>query len=223
MWRAARIRRRHATLARRELPAPLAAYLAAPLAEVRTPWREVEYLSVDVETTGLDPQRDALLSIGWAVVRGARVRLDTATSLLVKPDTGVGRSATIHGLTDTMVAAGVGVERALEALLAALRGRVLLVHYARLDVGLIERLCAERYGAAPPAWIVDTLALESRRRHHQARTQSLRLGDLRAAYNLPHYGAHNCLTDAIATAELFLAMTASRPGSERLTLRDLLC
>jgi len=38
----------------------------------------------------------------------------------------------------------------------------------------------------------------------------LRLSDLREAYNLPRYNAHDCLVDAIATAELLIAIAAHR-------------
>jgi len=70
--------------------------------------------------------------------------------------------------------------------------------------------------------VVDTLALEHRRRrrhHHLDDNASLRLPDLRDAYGLPQYSAHDCLVDAIATAELMLAIAAHHRST---TLGDLL-
>ena len=225
MWRHALLRRRHAALGRRDLPEPLAAYARTPLPDTRRPWRETDFVALDIETTGLDPERDAMLSVGWVLVTGGRVELSTAQCLIVRPDKGVGQSATVHGLTDTMVSEGEDVATVLAAILAVLAGRVLLVHYARLDRGIIDRLCREHYGTRPPLMVVDTMELEigsRRRRHHTDGQKSLRLGDLRSAYALPHYAAHNCLTDAIATAELFLAMARSRGAPAKVRLGDLL-
>ncbi len=222
MWRHALLRRKHAALRKRQPPGPLADYLAAPLPDTRSPWRDVEYLALDIETTGLDAASDAMLSVGWVLVSDGRVELSTAQSLLVRPDTDVGQSATVHGLTDSQVRDGHDAEFVIASILTMLTGRVLLVHYAQLDKGVIDRLCREYFGAAAPMLVVDTMRLElaSRRRHHHTDGQkSLRLGELRAQYNLPYYAAHNCLTDAIATAELFLAM-AARAGGESLTLGD---
>lgn len=216
------LRHRHAALAARVADGPLADYLAVPLPDPAAAWSQVDYVALDIETTGLDPQTDAMLSAGWVLVQRGRVEMRTAQSLLVRPDMGVGQSATVHGLTDTQLAAGEDLETVLRAILTVLAGRVLLVHYAHLDLGLIERLCRERFGSAPPLQVVDTLQLERRRRRHRGPSAgSLRLGDLRTDYALPRYAAHNCLTDAIATAELFLAMVARRRDSD-LRLRDLL-
>ena len=45
--------------------------------------------------------------------------------------------------------------------------------------------------------------------------------DLRESYNLPYYQAHDCLVDAIATAELLVAMVASHDGASKTTLAQL--
>lgn len=41
------------------------------------------------------------------------------------------------------------------------------------------------------------------------RGEDLRLPRVRQRYNLPTYANHNALTDAVACAELYLALTAS--------------
>ena len=54
-------------------------------------------------------------------------------------------------------------------------------------------------------------------------TGDLRLFNLRPRYNLPRYKAHNALSDAIATAELFMALAAEMaPGGHNCELRQFL-
>jgi DNA polymerase-3 subunit epsilon len=48
------------------------------------------------------------------------------------------------------------------------------------------------------------------------------LHHLRQAYKLPTYQAHNALTDALATAELFLAMASRIAGNHPLAIKRLL-
>ncbi len=181
-----------------------------------------ELVCLDIETTGLDPATVDMLSIGWVLIRGGRVDLATAESHVVKPTGGLGDSPSIHGLTDSVVDKGISPAEALERVIAVLAGRVLVVHHAGLDKRLLDRFCREHFGDKLLVPVIDTLALENRRKsrqHHLEDTRSLRLPDLREHYNLPWYRGHDCLGDAISTAELLIAMVASRDSPT--TLSDL--
>ena len=187
-----------------------------------TRFDEAELVCLDIETTGLDPATVDMLSIGWVLIRGGRVDLSTAESHVVKPSCGLGDSPSIHGLTDSVVDQGMSPEEAMERVLEVLRGRVLVVHHAGLDKKLLDRLCRTLFGDKLLIPVIDTLALENRRKsrhHHLEDTRSLRLPDLREHYNLPWYRGHDCLVDAISTAELLIAMVANHDSPT--TLADL--
>lgn len=198
----------------RKMPdGPFADLLRADLPKASTPVVATEFVSLDIETTGLDAARADMLSVGWVVIRDGKVDLGTAESCLVRPSAGVGKSASVHGLTDTAVGGGMGWEAALDEVVRVLTGRVLLVHHAGLDKVLLDRMCMRRFGASLLVPVVDTLALEHRRQqrnHHIESNTSLRLSDLRYRYGLPRYAAHDCLVDAIATAELLIAIASHR-------------
>ncbi|WP_405235674.1 exonuclease domain-containing protein [Lentisalinibacter orientalis] len=199
--------------------------LSSRLPSASAPFVDTEFVCLDIETTGVDAASAEMLSIGWVLIRQARVEMSTAEACIVRPPGEVGESATVHGLTDTLCEAGENVADVLEHLLEVLRGRVLAVHYAGLDKALLDRLCRRHFGAPLLVPVVDTLALERRarsRRHHLDEQQSLKLSALRSAYHLPHYTQHDALADAIATAELLLAMVAARGTPASVRLRDLL-
>lgn len=209
---------------RRSTDAGYTAFVSRPLPPPGTPVEEAELVCVDIETTGLDPATADMLSIGWVLIRGGRVDLSTAESHVVKPRGDVGDSASVHGLTDTVVNLGMDPVQALSRVIDVLAGRVLVVHHAGLDKGLLDRMCRVEFGDKLLMPIIDTLALEHRRekrKHHLDENRSLRLPDLRAHYNLPWYRGHDCLIDAIATAELLIAMVAARDSRDRTTLADL--
>ncbi|NLE99208.1 MAG: DNA polymerase III subunit epsilon [Propionibacterium sp.] len=192
---------------------PVHDYLAEPFPALDTPLRELPMLAVDLETTGLDPAVDRIVSIGFIPVDGHSIPIAGGRELLVRPKTveGVGHSATVHGLTDDQVAAGLPLTEALTQTLAALRGRVLLAHHAAIEIRFLSRACQNVFGAKPLFAAVDTLALGSdflMQGDDDIPRGRLRLSALRAQFGLPRYRAHLALTDALACAELYLALTA---------------
>ena len=190
-----------------------------------TCFADVDFVCLDIETTGLDPVKADMLSVGWVEIRGGMIDLSTAETLGVRPRGEVGESASVHGLTDTIVDKGVVVGAALDRILEVLAGKVLVVHHAGLDKVLLDLLCTRRYGNRLYMQVVDTLALEMRRqarKHHIDDKQSLRLPDIRKRYGLPYYAGHNCLTDAIATAELLVAMVVTHGALDTTRLRELI-
>ena len=198
---------------RREVTPPYDSLLDRRVPSPSAPVSSVEFVSLDIETTSLDAASADMLRVGWVVRRNGRVDRGTAETWIVRPSGEVGDSASVHGLTDTMGGAGLDWGIVIDKIVKALAGRVLVVHHAGLDKALLDRMCRQRYGAPLLVPVVDTLALEHRRqsqRHHIEEGGSLKLSDLRGAYGLPRYAAHDCLVDAIATAELLLAMIAHR-------------
>ena len=55
---------------------PLAAYLATPFQADHRPLAEVEFLALDYETTGMDPDRDHVVAVGFVPVVGGRIETE---------------------------------------------------------------------------------------------------------------------------------------------------
>lgn len=172
-------------------------------------------LAVDVETTGLRPERSQLVSVGWVPVNGRVIDLSGAEYYVLR-GAQVGDSATLHGVTDDEVARlGCDPAEVLDAFLAAITGRKLLAHFAQMETGFLGKLHHDVRGTKwrlHDSEIVDTFAMERRRMERMGtypRGEDLRLARVRQRYNLPAYANHNALTDAVACAELYLALTAA--------------
>ena len=203
----------------RRAQGPLQAYLATPFPDRRARCRDLEIVALDLETTGLDPRRDSILSAGLVTVQGMSVRLDTAWHRVVQVEHAIAEaSVVIHEINDYHAAAGLPLAEVLPELLQRLAGRVMLVHYKNIEQNFIDAACRRLFGAPFVIPTIDTLALAARvfeRRNHTVQAGDLRLVNLRPRYNLPRYKAHNALSDALATAELFLAMAAEMdPGPD---------
>jgi DNA polymerase-3 subunit epsilon len=186
----------------------------------------VDYLAVDLETTGLDVKRDHILSVGYVALRGNRIDLATARHRLVYTTRAIPEaSAIIHQITDDEAAGGERLKSVLADLLVALTGKVMIAHHAAVERGFLAGACERVFGAGLLMPIIDTQALARRgfeRRHVGFRGSDLRLHALGERYNLPRYAAHNALSDALAAAELFLAQAAHRDAGKGAPLREFL-
>ncbi|BDG02608.1 3'-5' exonuclease [Anaeromyxobacter oryzae] len=190
-------------------------------------WDAVVYWSLDLETGGLDPRRDAILAVGMVPVRAAHVRLGEAYQTLVRPEGNVDpRSIAAHQLVAGETRDAPPLADVVREIDRRLDAHVLLVHHRKLDVPFLRRA----FRAAGVRWreppVVDTveLLLRQARRAHRAHPElpsdppSVNLSAARERLGLPGYAAHDALTDAVATAELFLVL---REALGARTLRDL--
>lgn len=207
-------------------PGPLRDYLAQPLPHPSTNYRDVDYLALDLETTGLDHHHDLILSVGYVALHGPEIDLSTARHHLVRIDRSIPEaSAVIHQITDDQAATGRELIAVLGDTLAALSGRVLIAHHASIEQGFLSNACKRCWGRGLPLRIVDTQTLAHRtfeRRQIPFKSGDLRLHALTTRYNLPRHSAHNALSDALAAAELFLAQAAYRDDGKRLNLSEFL-
>lgn len=190
------------------------------------PWDEPTYWALDLETGGLDAARAPVIAVGMVpIVRGA-IRLAEVHRTLVRPVDGstiAPGSVRAHGLLLAEVEAGPPLAEVLPEVERRLRGNVLLVHHAEIDVAFLRRdfeRCGLRWPAPP---VVDTVRLLRRLASVSqpglpGDHESSNLARARAGRGLPAYQAHDALTDAIATAELFLSLRAALGAR---TLRDL--
>ncbi len=201
-------RRRAARRAR----GPLRDFLATPPPHPRAPLDSIDLVALDLETTGLDPRRDVILSYGLVELRGGVIHLSSARHGIVRVERRIPESsAVIHHITDDQAASGEPLERVLPLLLQTLAGKAMLVHFARVEQRFLDAACRRLYGAPFPIPTIDTLLLAERLfslQNHAIQPTDLRLFNLRERYRLPRYRAHNALSDALATAELFLALAA---------------
>jgi DNA polymerase-3 subunit epsilon len=192
-------------------------------------WESVAYWSLDLETGGLDSKRDPIISLGMVPVRDGIIRLGEAYQTLVRPEAGreiKPESVPAHQLVRGEVREAPPLPEVLEEVDRRIREGALLVHHQGIDVAFLRAAFARhgRRWPAPP--VVDTVELLHKLYRKQRFTRpdqaevepSINLAAARRRLGLPEYRAHDALTDAIATAELFLLL---RGALNARTLRQL--
>ena len=192
-------------------------------------WDSVTYWSLDIETGGLDPARDPILALGMLPIRAGIIRLGEAYKTLVRPEEGREirpESVQAHQLVWDEVRQAPPLPEVLAEVDRRVREGALWVHHQGIDVTFLKQAFVRhgRRWPAPP--VVDTVELirklNRRRRFtnpdYAGAEPSVNLTEARRRFGLPGYHAHDALTDAIATAELFLHL---RGALNAKTLRQL--
>lgn len=156
-----------------------------------------------------------MLAIGTVPIVDGAIRVGAATSTLVRPDQQSAVEGIVaHHLRPSDVASAPSLAEVLPELLEAIETvDALLVHNAGLDIRVLRRACVALDLRWPRPPVIDTIDLITRiRRRERATTHGRRLArDLvgaRQALGLPPHQAHDAVSDAIATAELYLALRA---------------
>lgn len=216
------------------LQAFYAAGIAADLRGDR-PVAELPLVALDLETTGLDPVRDGIVSVALVPIEGRTIRTSLARQWVVKPRVAFGdESMVFHGITHTQIEEAPDLEAVLDELLPALAGRVVVAHCIAIERQFLARALLSRLGEGIEFPAIDTMALEARWRQTQRRRwrdilfsrrpppTSIRLAASRQRHRLPRYGLHHAATDALACAELLQAQLAHH-GHTQAPLRELWC
>ncbi|MFA0077007.1 3'-5' exonuclease [Vibrio artabrorum] len=194
-------------------------FYSEPLPEPETPLSEVRFLAVDFETTGLNPAKDGIITIGLVPFTLNRIYLRQARHWTLRPKQKLKEeSVVIHGITHNDIIDAPDLSEVLEEILDAMAGHIPVVHYRRIERDFLNNALKVRLGEGIEFPVLDTLEIESQIQHKLAggfwnklkgkKPASVRLGQSRRRYHLPDYTPHHALTDAIATAELLQAQIA---------------
>jgi DNA polymerase-3 subunit epsilon len=187
------------------------------------PWDEQTYWALDLETTGFSAKSDQILSIGMVPIRRGVIRNGESFYSLVRPldpsrlDTTAIRA---HHILPSELEGAPRLGFLLPDIDRKLREGVLLLHFSHLDLGFLRRAYRGTGMPWPGPRVVDTvrLILKAARRerftsHHPAPWPTS-LAGAREKLGLPPHAWHHALADAVATAELFLALR-SRLGAKK--------
>jgi DNA polymerase III subunit epsilon len=186
----------------------------------RASWRSARYASLDFELTGLDPNRDRIVSFGVVPVDGSRVEVGRSVYELVDPgDVEMSpQVVTIHGLRPVDVRGANPAEAARRSLDDALGGRFLITWFATVEASFLGML----YGTRAKRWLrrcIDVRVLVTRLLGNEGERMTLEQAADR--FGVPVASPHHALDDALVTAQLFLVVASRMEAAGVRTAREL--
>ncbi len=192
---------------RRSLGSPAAEYARAQITTPKTPWRRTNYCVVDLELSGLDPREDEIISFGAVPIDAGRLVAGSAVYGICRPTRPlVESSILVHGIRTVDLVDAPPLDDAVQPLIAAMTGRVIVAHVAWVERAFLSRML-HRQGVRLRGPVLDTFELGrllALQRHERSPRRTL--DELAEYLHLPVYRRHHALGDALTTAQVFLAL-----------------
>lgn len=194
----------------------------------KTPVEEVTFYVFDIESTGLDPETDRILSLSVIPVQHNEIRIDDMLSLKINQKHYKSESISIHEIMpDKDPEFGISEKEALTEFLQLAGAGIWVAHFSDLDRKLIQQT-AKRYGLNNihnP--VLDTSVLLSRAIDHYRNPElmpqgSFQLSEVCKYLNIPIEDLHTAEGDALATAILFTKLLKILQKRGVKTLKELL-
>lgn len=171
----------------------------------RRPLREQRLVVLDLETTGLNTQRDQVLSIGAVVIEDGAIDLGCQYASTLQQDHKVSESILIHGLAPSTIAAGLQPCEALLDFMKFLGDSPVLGFHAPFDQRMLARALKQSLGYTLRHHFID-LAELAPILCPQAQVGRGGLDDWISHFGLQVLQRHSASADALVTAELALIL-----------------
>ena len=179
---------------------------------------EIEFVALDVESTGLAPGRHRLLEVGAVIVRGGEV--GAHYQRLINPGRKIPQFITrFTGISEAMVKRAGSAAAVLPRLHEFVDGRPIVGHNIGFDLGFLSY---ETQHASLdvdfPLEGIDTIALA---RRYLTGMRRASLDRVASSLHLPVHSRHRALPDAMLTAQVFALLLARAREDGCETLDDL--
>lgn len=166
------------------------------------------YVSIDLETSGLDPKQDRILEIAAIKVVEGEVA-DTFETLV---NAGVHlneRIISLTGISEEMTKEGAEPAGAIKKCVEFIGDMPILGHYVQFDYSFLKRT-AVNHGLTFEKEGIDTLRIA---RKALPQLESKGLSSLCAYYQIPLENHHRAMADAVAAMQLYQKLQAEFGGS----------
>lgn len=200
----------------------LAAYRAQPVAIAAAPLATLRFVVADVETTGLSPYVDRLISIGAVEVTERKVRLNQGFEVVFRqPQASANANILIHGIDGTTQMAGLEPAAAMLQFLDYAELAPLVGFHADFDRVMIDRASSAALGHTLSNTWLDLAYLAPALLHQPATALPQSLDEWTQLLGIENHARHNALADSLATAQLLQVVLAAAIASGTTTLGEL--
>ena len=190
-----------------------------------TPVEHVRFVALDTETTGLDPKRDRVITIGAVGIMDGQIDLADSFEAMLK--IAYNQSAvTVHGVTRDEARDGMDEREALEDFLGYLGDGVIVGHHIGFDIEILNCACQRHFEVKLLNRWLDTMDLTLHLKDSGAletprAPSGFSLDALCDLFGVAPRDRHTAGGDAFITALIFLRLLRLARKSGRHRLADL--
>ena len=168
-----------------------------------------EYVCLDCETSGLNPKKDEILSIGAVHIKDNKILMRKTFNIFLKPSKNINvESIKIHHIRPVDLKNGIDAQEAIYQLLDFIGSRPIVGYYIKFDVAIISRYTKEFIGIKLPNKTIEVSSMyyKTIRKRSDYQFVDLRFDTILKKLDIPILGKHDALNDALMTAMIFLKL-----------------
>lgn len=187
-----------------------------------TPIEKVRFVVLDTETSGPDPRRDRLITMGAVAVVAGDILLDDTFEVMLKVPYN-GASVAVHGVTRDEAWEGLDEAEAVQQFLDYLADGVIVGHHIGHDIQVISRASERHFGIELKNRSIDTMDLTLHLNDDGAfpAPKGFSLDALCEMFGVVPHDRHTAGGDAFLTARIFIRLLRAATASGRKTLGSL--
>jgi DNA polymerase III subunit epsilon len=174
-----------------------------------------EYVCLDCETSGLNPKKDEILSIGAVHIKDNKILMRKTFNVFLKPSNHINaESIKIHHIRPMDLENGLDPQDAIFQLLDFIGSRPIVGYYIKFDVSIISKYTKKFIGITLPNETIEVSSMYYRTRKKTSDYEfiDLKFDTILKNLNIPALGKHDALNDAIMTSMMFLKLKDLTPA-----------
>lgn len=175
-----------------------------------------EYICLDCETTGLNPKKDEILSIGAVIIKDNKILMRDTFNIFVKPSKGVtAESIKIHQIRPIDLENAVDPKVAIYKLLEFIGNRPIIGYYIKFDMAMISKYTKQYLGINLPNHSIEVSSMyyKTQPKNSEYAFIDLKFDTIMKTLDIPELGKHDALNDAIMTSMIFLKLKEMSPAN----------
>lgn len=168
-----------------------------------------EYVCFDCETTGLDPKKDDIVSIGAVIIKNNTIVSSKKFVKFVKPKTKLQAEAIkIHHIRECDLEDAEDINIVVEEFLNFIGNRTLVGYYLEFDIAMINKYIKPKIGITLPNKILEVSAIyyDYKIEKIPQANIDLRFNTIMEELKIPSLGKHDAYNDAIMTSLIFIKL-----------------
>src|SRR5574344_2351178 len=168
-----------------------------------------EYVSLDCETTGLNPKKDEILSIGAVLIKDNKILMRKTFNIYLKPSKSINiESIKVHHLREIDLENAIEPNEAIYKLLEFIGSRPIVGYYIDFDATIISKYTKNLLGIKLPNEKIEVSSIyyDTKKSKDNYGFIDLKFDTIMKNLNIPTLGKHDALNDAIMTAMIFLKL-----------------
>lgn len=172
-----------------------------------------EYVVFDTETTGLNPKKDEILSIGAVKIKNNKILTSQTFEMFIQNSCDISsESKKIHGIREVDLLNAKTTIEVIPEFLKFIGSRPLVGYYLEFDIAMINKYVKPWLGIKLPNKQIEVSEI-----YYNQKIEFIPQGNIDLRFDtilkdckIPDMGAHNAVNDAIMTAMIFLKLTQGK-------------